>query len=246
MSPTPPTINLVHLARVTSTMDVLDELIADGAPDWTVVLADKQTGGLGRAGRSWDARPGSSLLCSILVRPPFAADRMGMLAIGVGVAIATCVERLGARVELKWPNDVLLGGRKLAGILIRTRSGATGVVANVGIGLNLIGTPREHTVRAALDEATETTPNAAALAVELASSLAQLLTLADISGIRDAWRERAALVGETVVVGDGERTVTGKLVGIDDHGALLIEGDDGDRHAIVAGDLVRGPRAEAG
>jgi len=246
VSPTPPTINLVHLSRVTSTMDVLDELIADGAPEWTVVLAEEQAAGLGRAGRSWEAPHGSALLCSILVRPRLPADRIGMLAIAVGVAVADCLETLGATVSLKWPNDVLLDGRKLAGVLIRARRDAQGVAANVGIGLNLVEGAPAHAGRASLDEVLVETPDAAELLSKLVPHLARTVHSLQISEIRDAWIARAAFVGESVVVDVGARTVAGKLVGIDERGALLIEGDDGDRLAVVAGDLVRGPRAEAG
>lgn len=227
-------------------MDVLDDLITAGAPGWTVVLADEQTAGVGRAGRTWEARPNSALLCSILVRPRLARERSGMLAIAVGVALAEYLEILGARITLKWPNDVLVDGRKLAGILIRTRNDHLGLLANVGIGLNLKGCRLDGDDRAALDEVVSELPERAEMVSQVVARLAPMVMHSDTSGLRDRWMLRAANLGESVTVVVGQHSIYGAYIGIDDRGALLIEDEDGVCQAIVAGDVVRGPRVGPG
>ncbi len=223
-------------------MDVLDDLIAAGAPEWTVVLADEQTAGLGRAGRSWEAPPGSGLLCSVMVRPRIAPAQMGMLAIAAGVAIAEHLATLGVAVTLKWPNDVLLDGRKLAGILIRTRVDALGVVANVGIGLNVKAAAASIGSKATLDEVMPTPPGITDLMTGVIDRFARVVFGSDMSAIRDAWLSRAAFVGDGVTVGNGATAIVGVLRGIDEDGALLIRDEEGQIARVVGGDVVRGPR----
>ena len=246
MSLVPPAIHLVHHPRVTSTMDVLDDLITAGAPEWTVVLADEQTSGLGRSGRTWEARPNSALLCSISVRPRLARERSGMLAIAVGLALAEYLESLGARVVLKWPNDVLVDERKLAGILIRTRHDRLGLHANVGIGLNLKASQLYGDERVALDEMVSPLPERAEILSQVVARLAPMVMTSDTSGLPERWMSRAAYVGERVTVAVGQRSIRGALVGIDDRGALLLEDESGVCQAVVAGDVVRGPRVARG
>lgn len=225
-------------------MDVLDDLIAAGAPEWTVVLADEQTAGVGRAGRSWEAPLRSALLCSILVRPRLPPEQMGMLAIAVGVAMAQYLEVLGVSVQLKWPNDVLVDGRKLAGILIRTRVDSQGAVANVGIGVNLVASCTEPGNRAALSACGVELPDTVEMVGRVVEHLAGTLGSDDTWAIGDVWMRKAAFLDEAVVVEDERRRIAGKLRGIDHSGRLLIEEEHGVIHVIAAGDLVRGPRRE--
>jgi biotin-[acetyl-CoA-carboxylase] ligase BirA-like protein len=133
------TPGLVVLAQVTSALDVLHELAAEGARAGTAVLADVQTRGRGRQGRSWHSPAGQGIWLTYLVRPPGPLET-GVLALRVGLAVAASLERLGCRPRVKWPNDVLLDGRKVAGILCEARSmpGEPGWVA-VGIGMNVHG-----------------------------------------------------------------------------------------------------------
>ena len=118
-----------------STSDRLKALARGGAPEWTVVLADVQTGGRGREGRTWVSPPGG-LYLSVLLRPRF--EKVGLLPLAAGVAVAEAAGELGVRTELKWPNDVLASGRKLAGILSEAASGPAGVEwVALGIGVNV-------------------------------------------------------------------------------------------------------------
>ena len=124
-----------HFRQVGSTNTVARELAEAGAPNGTVVTADEQTAGRGRQGRTWTAPPGSALLFSAIVRP--LGKRHPLLPLAVPLAVCETAERLrpGIECKVKWPNDVHLEGRKLAGILIEARPQEEWAV--LGIGLNL-------------------------------------------------------------------------------------------------------------
>ena len=129
---------LVTRGTVGSTNDLAWEACAAGAPDGTTVVADAQTGGRGRAGRVWHTTPGRSLALSLLLRPAGDRRAAGMLPLAAGLAVAQALESLGARPGLKWPNDVLLGDRKLAGILCEGRwHGEALHWLAVGVGVNV-------------------------------------------------------------------------------------------------------------
>lgn len=122
-SGTPP---IVRLDVVDSTQTAAWQLAERGAPDRTVVVADHQLTGRGRRGRSWHDEPGASLLLSIVVYPRLPVEQIPMLSLATGVAVAEALARhFGLQARLKWPNDVLVGGRKIAGILLESRIGAT-------------------------------------------------------------------------------------------------------------------------
>src|SRR5690242_14315739 len=107
----------IELDTVGSTQDELRALAAAGAPAFTSVRAEEQTAGRGRRGRRWTAPHGSSLLCSILLRPVGRPEGLGALSLVGGIAVCQAVATCGVEPRLRWPNDVLVGGRKLAGVL---------------------------------------------------------------------------------------------------------------------------------
>ena len=129
---TPRPAPIVRLSVVESTQTTAFGLAAQGAPDRTVVVADHQSAGRGRRGRSWNDAPGTSLLASILVRPRIAPALLATFSIATAVAVAEALRRAtGIEARLKWPNDVLARGRKLAGILVETR-----ILTNAGTGVS--------------------------------------------------------------------------------------------------------------
>ncbi|HEY7647711.1 MAG TPA: biotin--[acetyl-CoA-carboxylase] ligase [Methylomirabilota bacterium] len=121
---------IVRLGEVPSTQAIAFELAAQGAPDRTVVLADHQTAGRGRLGRRWEDEPGASLLASILLRPRLEPHRLSLLSYVAAIAVAEALAGVASLApRLKWPNDVLVDGLKIAGILLESRmSGSTGRV----------------------------------------------------------------------------------------------------------------------
>ncbi|MBO9405790.1 MAG: biotin--[acetyl-CoA-carboxylase] ligase [Thermomicrobium sp.] len=131
---------LVHrYQRVTSTMDIAADLAAQGAPAGTVVLAEEQTEGRGREGRRWLAPPGTSLLFTVIARPPFAVVQDERLAVRVAEHVAAAIAATcGLRPSIKEPNDLLVNGRKLVGILLQSRVRAEVLeYLLLGIGINV-------------------------------------------------------------------------------------------------------------
>src|SRR5215212_8533594 len=146
---------ILNQTVTTSTMDDAERLAVAGAEEGLIVVADEQTAGRGRAGRSWHAPPGTALLCSVLLRPPLPPDRLSTLPLIAGVAVAEAIEDCApVTCRLKWPNDIWIEDRKVAGILMNAATTA-GTVDRVvlGIGVNL--TARQD----------ELPPNATSLAV---------------------------------------------------------------------------------
>jgi BirA family biotin operon repressor/biotin-[acetyl-CoA-carboxylase] ligase len=217
-----------------------------GAPEGLVVVAEQQTAGRGRLDRAWTSPPRAGLTFSVLLRPTFALATWGWLPLLAGLAVAGPLGRLsGLDVRLKWPNDVLVGARKLGGILTEVVDDGAGVV--VGIGLNVSSREDELPV-----------PTATSLAVEgsevvdrdplLRAVLREIerryggLALAGgdalACGLGDAYREACATLGRQVRVElPGSRVVEGEAVDIDGEGRLVVAGADG-RVPVGAGDVV--------
>ncbi len=129
---------LVVLETTGSTNDDARRLAAEGAPEGTVVLSDRQTEGRGRRGRSWDSPEGAGLYLSVLLRPPELPEAIGRYPIAAAVAVCrACRAFAGECAVLKWPNDVLARGAKLAGILSEFRQGSSGADLVLGIGVNV-------------------------------------------------------------------------------------------------------------
>ncbi|HEV3387597.1 MAG TPA: biotin--[acetyl-CoA-carboxylase] ligase [Solirubrobacteraceae bacterium] len=205
----------VHFRLTDSTNARARELAGRGAPHGTVVTAAEQSAGRGRQGRTWTAPPGRGLLCSVLIRDP---PRLLPLAAGVAVA-----ETVGPDVQIKWPNDVLLGGRKVAGILVEARLQERWAV--VGIGLNVA--VREADFPAELrDRAGTLGLDPDAIEPTLTGLLRTLerWLAADSDAVLEAVRSRDALRGRGVRWG-GQ---VGIAAGIDGDGRLVVRTEDGE------------------
>lgn len=221
-----------HFVSVGSTNTVARELAAAGAPHGTVVTAGEQTAGRGRQGRTWTAPPGSALLYSAIVRP--LLPRHSILPLAVSLAVCETAERLRPDIDckVKWPNDIHLEGRKLAGILIEARPQDGWAVLGVGLNLTISEDEFPEELR---ERATSLFPEAAAPS-EASTALSGALTKwvdAPEQQVLSEWRQRDALKGRDVTWESG----TGVADGIDERGHLLVRLADGDRVALGAGDV---------
>jgi BirA family biotin operon repressor/biotin-[acetyl-CoA-carboxylase] ligase len=220
---------------------LLDEARA-GAPAGVVAVADHQTAGRGRLGRTWEAAPGSALLVSVLLRPEVAPDRLGLVTMAAGLALSDAVRAVaGITAGLKWPNDLVVDDRKLAGLLAEADLAAGGVRAVVvGAGCNLttaaIPPDLVGTATACEPEAGVPVDRDALLDAFLAALRGRL---ADLDSVPDAYRPRSATLGRRVRVdlGDGH-VLEGQAVAIADSGALVVRDDDGDEITVSVGDVV--------
>jgi BirA family biotin operon repressor/biotin-[acetyl-CoA-carboxylase] ligase len=232
-------------------MDEIDRLAANGETEGIVVTADRQTAGRGRAGRSWQSSEDKDLLCSILLRPSKSATELGVFPLVIGLAVADAIEQLaGVHCQLKWPNDVLIGERKVAGILTTSRLNGDRIdYVNVGIGINVGANSNDLPDDAtSLSIETGTTlPRGQmldALLAKLDDAYAAYCTASSSSFVRQ-WLKKAAFLNERVTIESGRESITGTMIGIDLDGALVIARDDGELERVVAGDLVRGPRRQS-
>ena len=224
----------LHLRRTESTNQRASHLAGAGAPHGTLVTAGEQTAGRGRQGRTWTAPAGRALLLSLVLR----VDDPALIPLQAGVAVAATV---GDAARIKWPNDVLVEGRKVAGILVEGRPQEGWAV--LGIGMNVAVRPEDFPP--ALRE-TAGTLNRAPEDLDptrhhLLETLERWLD-ADQDAVIAAWRERDALEGQPVAWNEG----SGKAVGIDDAGRLLV-GTSSGTVALKAGEvhLRRPPRASS-
>jgi BirA family biotin operon repressor/biotin-[acetyl-CoA-carboxylase] ligase len=230
--------SIVRLASVDSTQSVAWALIESGAVDGTVVVADTQRQGRGRQGRSWHDEPGTSLLMSLVWRPLLAPAALPTLSLLAAVAVAEAVTRVASVTpRLKWPNDVLVSGRKLAGILLESRVGeSTSVV--IGIGINLAQPefpPELHGLATSLLLETGRTPGRDAMLAAVLESLDGWRARLEAEGfapIRERWRALADTLGSRVSI-DG---VSALAVDLDADGALLVADGSGVRR-VVAGEV---------
>ncbi|MEA2210258.1 MAG: BirA family transcriptional regulator [Solirubrobacteraceae bacterium] len=213
----------LHLRVTDSTNTRARELAAAGAPHGTVVTATEQNAGRGRQGRRWSAPAGRALLCSVIIREP---PRLLPLVAGVAVA-----EVAGPQARLKWPNDVLIDGRKVAGILVEGRPQARWAV--VGVGLNVALREADFP-----DELRERAVSLGLNPEAIEPTLRTLLTTLDIwlaagpHTVLDAVRARDALRGHEIRWADGR----GRADGIDDDGRLMVLTEAGPR-TLDAGEV---------
>ncbi len=232
--------------EVASTNDIARRLAGEGAPEGTLVIADHQTSGRGRLGRSWLAPAGTSLLFSLLFRPRLAPSQAGRVTMAVALGVVQGVSEVtGLRPRLKWPNDVLIAGCKVCGLL--AESGMTGERLDyvvVGVGLNVNFDPRH---------VPGIPPTATSLAVALGRPVERVpLLRAILTAIephyerlragqspRDAWAALLDTLGQVVrvVTPDGEEE--GVAEDVDADGALLLRRPDGTLARILVGDVIR-------
>jgi BirA family biotin operon repressor/biotin-[acetyl-CoA-carboxylase] ligase len=235
-----------HYRSTDSTNTRARELAADGAPHGTVVTADEQTAGRGRQGRSWAAPPGKALLYSAVLRP--LGDRP-LLPLTVAIAVCEAAEELasGVSCQIKWPNDVWIDERKLAGILIETRAQEDWAV--IGIGLNLTVGPEEfpsdlrNPATSLFSSAAwgggggpprppPPPPTPLSASVVLSRHLARWIEERP-ARVLAAWRQRDALRGREVAWEGG----SGIADGVDDRGCLVVVSPGGGRTVLSAGDV---------
>jgi BirA family transcriptional regulator, biotin operon repressor / biotin---[acetyl-CoA-carboxylase] ligase len=215
---------IIHLSTVDSTQRVAWEAVDAGAGDGTVVVADEQTAGRGRHGDAWLAPAGTSLLVSLVLRPALTRDTLPLLSYAAALAVGDALERVARlTTRLKWPNDVLVGDRKLAGILLEARADGTPVVV-VGIGINLAQRAFPAALAGATSVALETgaVPERDVLLEALGQALGEwrgVLETAGFPPLRHAWLGRTATIGRRVVADGG----AGVAVDLAPDGALVIE-----------------------
>ncbi len=233
---------VVYFESVDSTNDLAAELAERGEPEGTVVIADEQIRGRGRMGRAWIAPKASSVLMSVVLRP--SIEHAAQIGMAVGLGACDAIEQAtGLKPQLKWPNDILLNGKKCAGILVEVKTLGEEIeyaVAGLGVNVNFRaaeaeGIPRDATTIA--DELGKLMPRAR-LVKEILRGIddyyARLRAGADLRG---EWKQRLVNLGRRVRAWTASRIEEGIAEDVDGEGALLLRRDDGSLARLIAGDV---------
>ena len=242
----PPAYRLIALGEVTSTNDEAQRLAAEGAEDGTLVWARAQTRGRGRSGRDWASAPGN-LFMSLVLRPDCPLSEAAQLGFVAALAVKDGIGSVappGVEVTFKWPNDVLLGGRKGAGILLESKTTAEGALdwLILGIGVNVASYPEEARFPATSLRFEGAPPDIDAETLLVAVSR-HFLTWVNrwlddgFAPLRQAWIAHAKGLGEEIEVRLPKETLTGVFETLDEEGALILCLPDGAKRRITAGDV---------
>lgn len=240
---------IICLAQTDSTNSQAKRLAAEGAAEGTVVVAESQTSGRGRRGRSWFSPAGRSIYASIILRPPLPPAQAPQITLMTAVAVARgLLEATGLTATIKWPNDILIADKKIAGILTEITTEMDAVdYAVVGLGVNVNTT--------AADLPSEIRSIATSVRIESGSRYSRTDLLCSLlqhfescyetlqrdgfKPIMAQWREMSDIIGRPVNVDVLDVRHTGIVEAVDDDGVLILKDDNGQRHRIFSGDVTR-------
>ena len=240
---------LMFYDRVESTNDLAKAMALEGAENGTVIIAEEQTSGRGRMGRKWLSPPSSNLLFSLLLRPDLYTEKVFTLTMLLALSTVEAVEtQTGVNAMIKWPNDIYVQDRKLAGIL--TEFSVTGNRLNhviLGIGINVNWDPEEATDSHMLYPATSLmreaghTVSREFLLINILSAYETHYMDVSRNGparVQELWNKRSMLTGRNVSVEiSNNEVINGTAIGIDEKGALLVSDINGQTHTILNGDV---------
>ena len=240
----PPAYRLIRFDTIDSTNEEAKRLARAGAEEGTLVWALEQTAGRGRRGHAW-ASPRGNLYASLILRPECPVGRAAQLGFVAALAVGDMLDATSGGLEelsYKWPNDVLVHGRKIAGILLESELGEGEIpkFVIVGVGINLISSPPDTEFPATSVAEQGLRPVSPARAVEEVTrychAWVQRWREEGFAPIRAAWRARAISVGEVIRVRLEAATLHGRFLDIDQQGALLLE-NSGELRCIRAGEI---------
>ena len=231
--------------RVTSTNSALIERLDRGDPltDGYVLAAREQTAGRGRGKRQWQSQPGRDLCCSLVLRTAVEPSRLSSLSMAVSLGVAACLEGFGVAAQTKWPNDVIVDGRKIAGILPESRAGIAAVVVGIGVNVGMMAAEAARIDQPATSLQIETgvTNEPERVLTALLTALTPWVDDWERDGfaaLRPSWEMRCAGLGEPVTVVDGNNRHTGILTGFGDAGQLHLDAGAGTTLEIWSGHLL--------
>lgn len=237
---------IVYYDETDSTNKQARMLAREGAAHGTLVIADRQSAGRGRRGRSWISPAGEGVFMSLIVRPDAPPSEVAKLSLTLALAVSRAIEReTGLDARIKWPNDIVIGGRKVCGLLLEmdaTAQKVESIVAGVGINVHQTAFDEEiENTASSLDLLLGKRVSRSAIVRAFLTEFERAMTLAD-EEMMDAYRERSATIGQRVQVIGLSSSYTGMATGITESGTLLVAQDDGgEAREVLAADVsVRG------
>ena len=238
--------NIICMNQTESTNVLARVMVEGGLGEGLIAVADLQTQGRGRHDRNWHS-PLGGLYFSIVLKPRIADEAAPLLGFLTACAIATEIrEVLGLEVSLKWPNDILVGERKLGGILSETISTNGSLLAVIGVGINqnirredFPAELQDHTTTILSEIGRETSRETliSAIISGIDSRLGRVESDSSFSSILDEWTGHSSTIGRSVRVRDGSKVIEGLAIGIGPDGSLEVEDSDGQLKRILIGDI---------
>jgi BirA family biotin operon repressor/biotin-[acetyl-CoA-carboxylase] ligase len=233
--------------ETSSTNDIVEKLARDLVAEGIAVFAESQTKGRGRLGRRWSSPAGKGLWLSVLLRPNLAPAAATQLTVSTAVAVARAIEKnTGLQPGIKWPNDIVFGTRKCAGILLELGAELDHikhVILGIGIDVNILAEefpeelrPIATSLQAEAGHPIDRPSLATALLQELDAVYARLRA-GDFHEIGDEWMRRCTTLGQRVTIRVADRVVTGRAEALDEDGALLVRTEHGRLEHIIGGDV---------
>lgn len=236
--------NVILVEQIDSTNNYAKELARNGEPSGTVIIAETQTAGKGRLGRSFCSPPGTGLYMSIILRPRCAPEKISLLTSCMAVAASRAIDDLyKTNMKIKWVNDLYLNGRKISGILTEGSVNANGKAefAVIGIGIN-VRTVKNYFSQellqsaSSLEDETGKVVPLGQIAAKIVYELEKMLPEFENAGFIYEYRKRSCIIGCEVVISKQGREPTAKAVGIDDMAGLVVEYSDGSRETLTSGE----------
>jgi BirA family biotin operon repressor/biotin-[acetyl-CoA-carboxylase] ligase len=235
-----------YLTTIDSTNALAKKLADQGAPEGTLVITEEQTAGRGRRGRAWVSPAGANLLFSVLLRPPLEGDRIFVLTMVLALAgVKALREVAGVRAMIKWPNDLYVGTKKLAGILTEFSVRGKKIDWTVlGMGMNVSWRPEAPKGSGApatslLEERGQRVSRNDLLSEILTGfeALYRDVVHGSMQALYEKWNQNCLVLGKAVVIESDTGRIEGKALRIDDGGALIIEDAGGSEQRILTGDV---------
>nr|WP_226534977.1 biotin--[acetyl-CoA-carboxylase] ligase [Fictibacillus halophilus] len=238
---------VTYKTSVNSTQEIAHSLAREGAVEGSIVIADEQTGGRGRLGRAWQSPSGTGIWMSLILRPEIPLQKAPQLTLLIAVAASRAIEKVtGLEAAIKWPNDLLIRGKKVAGILTELQAEADSIHSViVGIGMN-VNQEKKHFTEEISEIATSLaieggkTYKRAEIAGEVMQEIENLYRSYLDKGfavIKLLWEARAYSLGKRITARSVTGSITGYAKGITDEGVLLLEDDNGEIHSIYSADI---------
>ena len=236
---------VLRFESLPSTNTELARLASEGAAEGVSIVADEQTAGRGRLQRAWSSPRGAGLYFSILLRPTIPQNYWPLITFMAALAVGDALrEACGLETDIKWPNDILSGERKICGILAEAIDTPSGRAVILGIGINLTENafpPELANVATSVSEATGSAPEREQILAALLTALSHWYSQLNEPGqIIDAWSNRSSYaIGKLVQVSNGDDVWQGTTAGVEPDGALRLRTSSGDIKLVRAGDVYR-------
>lgn len=236
-----------YFTEIDSTNNYAKRLAAQGYPEGTLVIAEQQIAGRGRRGRQWHSEPGQGIFMSLILRPTLPLKELSRITMFIAVAVVETLERFGIKSGIKWPNDVLINGRKIAGILTEAVTDMDGIEYIVtGIGLNVNNRvadfPEEFrsvatTIREEAGRCISRVELLQEFLWQLESSYRQLVS-GGFSEILEKVRSLSLVIGHDIKIDSVNGITTGRAIDIDNNGFLMVRDSQGNIHNIMSGEIL--------